>query len=69
MVADSVPEREYEETVNKARALVAALEEVSGGRGNREIKRKARRRVVRRFVGAPLAAPVDVAPGIHCITR
>jgi anthranilate synthase component I len=28
VVADSVPEREYEETVNKARALVAALEEV-----------------------------------------
>jgi len=34
VVADSVPEREYEETVNKARALVAALEEVqaAGGR-------------------------------------
>jgi anthranilate synthase component I len=30
VVADSVPEREYEETVNKARALVAALEEVTG---------------------------------------
>jgi anthranilate synthase component I len=28
VVADSVPEKEYEETVNKARALVAALEEV-----------------------------------------
>jgi anthranilate synthase component I len=30
VVADSVPEKEYEETVNKARALVAALEEVQG---------------------------------------
>jgi anthranilate synthase component I len=29
VVADSIPEREYEETVNKARALVAALEEVT----------------------------------------
>jgi anthranilate synthase component 1 len=26
IVADSVPEREYEETVNKARALVRAIE-------------------------------------------
>ena len=26
VVADSVPEREYQETVNKARALVTALE-------------------------------------------
>jgi anthranilate synthase component 1 len=26
LVADSVPEREYQETVNKARALIAALE-------------------------------------------
>jgi anthranilate synthase component I len=30
VVAGSVPEKEYEETVNKARALVAALEEVQG---------------------------------------
>jgi len=33
VVADSVPEREYEETVNKARALVAALEEVAAVTG------------------------------------
>jgi anthranilate synthase component 1 len=26
LVADSVPQREYQETVNKARALIAALE-------------------------------------------
>jgi anthranilate synthase component 1 len=32
IVADSVPAREYEETVNKARALVAALEEAHRGR-------------------------------------
>jgi anthranilate synthase component 1 len=31
IVADSVPEREYEETVNKARALVRALELASRG--------------------------------------
>jgi anthranilate synthase component 1 len=31
IVADSVPEREYEECVNKARALVAALELAEGG--------------------------------------
>ncbi len=37
LVADSVPEREYEETVNKARALMAALEAAhgDGGRGSR----------------------------------
>jgi anthranilate synthase component I len=29
VVADSVPEREYEETINKARAVVAALEEAA----------------------------------------
>jgi anthranilate synthase component I len=36
IVADSVPEREYEETVNKARALLKALEIAQGGesRGN-----------------------------------
>ena len=32
IVADSVPEREYQETVNKARALVTALEIVHRGR-------------------------------------
>jgi anthranilate synthase component I len=31
LVADSVPEREYQETVNKARALIAALEIAHGG--------------------------------------
>jgi anthranilate synthase component 1 len=31
LVADSVPEREYQETVNKARALIAALEVAHGG--------------------------------------
>jgi len=30
IVADSVPEREYDETVNKARALLTALEEAQG---------------------------------------
>ena len=33
LVADSVPEREYQETVNKARALIAALEVAHGGVG------------------------------------
>ncbi len=31
IVADSVPEREYEETVNKARAMVSAIEMAEGG--------------------------------------
>jgi anthranilate synthase component 1 len=31
LVADSVPEREYEETVNKARALVRAIEMAEKG--------------------------------------
>ncbi len=31
IVADSIPEREYEETVNKARALVSAIEMAEGG--------------------------------------
>jgi anthranilate synthase component 1 len=31
LVADSVPEREFQETVNKARALIAALEVAHGG--------------------------------------
>jgi anthranilate synthase component 1 len=35
VVADSVPEREYQETVNKARALVKALE-IAHGAGERE---------------------------------
>ena len=35
VVADSVPEKEYEETVNKARALVAALEEVTNAVGGK----------------------------------
>ncbi len=32
VVADSVPEREYQETVNKARALVSALETAHKGK-------------------------------------
>jgi anthranilate synthase component I len=35
IVADSVPEREYEETVNKARALIRALEIANRGAGSR----------------------------------
>jgi anthranilate synthase component 1 len=31
VVADSVPAREYQETVNKARAVVVAVEEVHRG--------------------------------------
>jgi anthranilate synthase component 1 len=47
LVADSVPEREYDETVNKARALIAALEVAHGvedasaqptGRKSRKLK-------------------------------
>jgi anthranilate synthase component 1 len=34
IVADSVPEREYQETVNKARALVTALEIAHRGRSD-----------------------------------
>ncbi|MGC9373373.1 MAG: chorismate-binding protein, partial [Thermovirgaceae bacterium] len=33
IVYDSVPETEYEETKSKARALLNALEDASGGRG------------------------------------
>ncbi len=36
VVADSVPAREYQETVNKARAVVAAVEEAHGGGGRAE---------------------------------
>ena len=46
LVADSVPAREYQETVNKARALIAALEVAHGG-GERA-ERPARRTGVRR---------------------
>ena len=35
VVADSVPEREYQETVNKARALVKALEIAHRGANGR----------------------------------
>jgi anthranilate synthase component 1 len=35
IVADSVPEREYQETVNKARALITALEIATRGGGSR----------------------------------
>ncbi|HEX6964988.1 MAG TPA: chorismate-binding protein [Gemmatimonadaceae bacterium] len=35
IVADSVPEREWEETENKARALLTAIAQVRGMRGNR----------------------------------
>ena len=68
LVADSVPEREYEETVNKARALIAALEEASAATDSSESKAKCKTQTVRASVGAPLAAPVDVAPGNHCTT-
>ena len=54
VVADSIPQREYEETVNKSRALLAALELVSrgeegnkrskGSRGSRGSRGKARTR-------------------------
>jgi anthranilate synthase component 1 len=45
LVADSVPAREYQETVNKARALIAALEVAHGGAdrnraGGRGIRRR-----------------------------
>ena len=45
IVADSVPEREYEETVNKAKALIRALEvaERKGGKGNKGGRGKAGR--------------------------
>ena len=43
LVADSVPEREYQETVNKARALIAALEIAHNG-GERASPRKRQRR-------------------------
>ncbi len=45
LVADSVPQREYEETVNKARALIAALQVAHNARpaASPERKRKSRR--------------------------
>lgn len=36
IVADSVPEREYEESVNKARAVLRALEIAHGGSGDKQ---------------------------------
>jgi anthranilate synthase component 1 len=49
LVADSVPEREYQETVNKARALIAALEVAhAGGDGMSPSPRVASRPVRRR---------------------
>jgi anthranilate synthase component 1 len=48
LVADSVPAREYQETVNKARALIAALEvahrEVAHRRGDSAAPSPSRRR-------------------------
>ncbi|PYU26077.1 MAG: anthranilate synthase component I [Acidobacteria bacterium] len=41
LVADSVPEREYQETVNKARALIAALEVAHGGGDGRSLSPRA----------------------------
>ena len=32
IVADSVPEREYEESMSKARALIKAIEQAEGSR-------------------------------------
>ena len=48
LVADSVPAREYQETVNKARALIAALEVAHGGGERAE-------RPARRASGKPRA--------------
>jgi anthranilate synthase component I len=44
LVADSVPEREYQETVNKARALIAALEVAHGAGGDPGFSPPPRRR-------------------------
>jgi len=56
LVADSVPEREYQETVNKARALIAALEVAHNGdrilRSPRPIGRTRRLRRTRARTGA-----------------
>jgi len=38
VVADSVPKYEWKETLNKARALVKAVEMVSGGLGFKQDK-------------------------------
>jgi anthranilate synthase component 1 len=43
LVADSVPEREYQETVNKARALIAALEVAHNG-GEKQQPARSRRK-------------------------
>ena len=52
LVADSVPEREYQETVNKARALIAALEIAHRGKDKRSPAPAARRaRALRRSTG------------------
>jgi anthranilate synthase component 1 len=46
IVADSIPEREYQETINKSRALLAALESVVKGEKRKQRKhRKQRKRV------------------------
>jgi anthranilate synthase component 1 len=44
LVADSVPAREYQETVNKARALIAALEVAHNGEGREPRPRRAPRK-------------------------
>ena len=43
LVADSVPQREYQETVNKARALIAALEVAHNARGRASPRKEKRR--------------------------
>jgi len=52
LVADSVPEREYEETVNKARALIAALEIAHRGGDASAATHQANRRNTRKPVAA-----------------
>jgi len=48
LVADSVPQREYQETVNKARALIAALEVAHNARERASPRKQRRRRPARK---------------------
>jgi anthranilate synthase component 1 len=57
LVADSVPEREYQETVNKARALIAALE--IAHRGGDELSSAPRRSPGKKSAGKAKATKVQ----------
>ena len=64
LVADSVPEREYQETVNKARALIAALEVAHRGGDDRAVHHGTRPRALRGDSPCEMAS-AEIAPGAN----